>query len=185
MAVVENILQSPYLCVGRGIAMGVWLTILALILLLGFGTAVVVCISAIKKKEDIIIASRIHHKLKIYEVIYANLGLVLFGVLLYYHWYVFVPADLAFVLFIVLSTRIGSGITNEGALVGTTFIDWEFMKSYKLVDDENDSNIVTLKIRANRKQYVLVCNRKDREKIKEIFNKNRVKVTATVDTVDS
>lgn len=165
--------------------MGIWLGILAFILLLGFGTAVLVCVSAIRRKEDIIIASRLHHRLKVYEVIYANLGLVVFGVLLYFHWYAFIPADLAFVLFIILSTRIGSGITNEGVIIGTAFIEWEFMKSYKLVDEEEDSNIIILKIRANRKQYVLVCDRKDQDKIREIFAKNHVKVTATVDTVAS
>ena len=160
--------------------MDVWISVLAFVLFLGFGTAVIVCISAIKRKSQIIIESRIHHKLNSSEVIYANLGLVLLAVLLYIHYFVFVPAVCAFVLFIVLSTRVQSGITEQGAIIGTTFLEWEFMKSYKLVNDETDSNVVVLKIRANRKQYVLVCNRQDREKIREIFTKNRVKVTETI-----
>lgn len=160
--------------------MDVWISVLAFVLFLGFGTAVIVCIGAIRRKSQIIIESRIHHKLNSSEVIYANLGLVLLAVLLYIHYFVFVPAVGAFVLFIVLSTRVQSGITEQGAIVGTTFLEWEFMKSYKLVNDESDSNIVVLKIRANRKQYVLVCNRQDREKIREIFTKNRVKVTETI-----
>ena len=160
--------------------MDVWISVLAFVLFLGFGTAVIVCIGAIKRKSQIIIESRIHHKLNSSEVIYANLGLVLLAVLLYIHYFVFVPAVCAFVLFIVLSTRVQSGITEQGAIIGTTFLEWEFMKSYKLVNDETDSNVVVLKIRANRKQYVLVCNRQDREKIREIFTKNRVKVTETI-----
>ncbi len=157
--------------------MDVWIGVLGFVLFLGFATAVMVCIAAIKKQSGIIIKSRLHHKLNNSEVIYANLGLVLLAVLLYLHFYVFVPAILAFVLFVILTTRIQSGLTDEGALVGTTFLEWEFMRSYKLVDDANDSNVIILKIRANRKQYVLVCDRRDRHEVAELMNKNHVKTT--------
>lgn len=157
--------------------MDVWIGVLGFVLFLGFATAVMVCISAIKKQSGIIIKSRLHHKLNNSEVIYANLGLVLLAVLLYLHFYVFVPAILAFVLFVILTTRIQSGLTDEGALVGTTFLEWEFMKGYKFVDDANDSNVIILKIRANRKQYVLVCNRRDRHEVAELMDKNHVKTT--------
>lgn len=160
--------------------MDVWIGVLAFVLFLGFGTAVLVCIAAIKRQSGIVIKSRIHHKINSVEVIYANVGLIVFTVLIYFHYYSFVPAVLAFVVFIVLSTRIDSGLTEEGAIVGTTFLEWEFMKGYKLVDEETDSNIVILKIRANRKQYVLVCDRRDRKKIREIFEKNDVKVIETI-----
>ncbi len=169
--------------------MDVWIGVLGFVLFLGFFTAVVVCINAIKRQSGIIIASRLHHKLNNSEVIYANAGLVVLAVLLYFRYYVFVPAVFLFVLFIVLSTRIQSGITDQGAVVGTTFIEWEFMKGFKLVNEPGDSNIIILKIRANRKQYVLVCDRKDRNKINEIFLKNHVKPTEVmplerVDEVD-
>ena len=118
--------------------------------------------------------SRIKRKLNISEVVYANLGLVVFAVLMYFHYFVFIPAVLCFVTFIVLTTQIQSGLTGEGAVVGTTFIDWEFMDGYKLVDDEEDSNIIILKIRANRKQYVLVCDRRDKNNIKDIMEENYV-----------
>lgn len=157
--------------------MDVWIGVLGLVLFLGFFTALMVCISAIKKQSGILVSSRLHHKDNKAEVIYANIGLVILVVLLYFEYYVFVPAILMFVLFVVLSTRIKSGLTAEGAIVGTTFIDWEFMKSYKLTDDETNSNIIILKIRANRKQYVLVCDRKDRFSIRDIFEKNHVKET--------
>ncbi len=157
--------------------MDVWIGVLGFVLFLGFGTAVKVCISTIERQSGIIIKSRIKHKINNSEVIYANLGLVVLAVLLYLHYYVFVPALLAFVLFIVLSTRIKSGITKEGAIVGTAFIEWEFMKGYKLVDDPEDSNIVILKIRANRKQYVLICDRRDRHEIRKIFDEKKIKVT--------
>lgn len=157
--------------------MDVWIGVLGFVLFLGFATAVMVCVSSIKKQTGIVIRSRLHHRLNNSEVIYANLGLILFAVLLHFHIYVFVPAVLAFVLFIILSTLIQSGLTMDGAIVGTTFLEWEFMQSYKLVDYEDDSNIVILKVRANRKQYVLVCDRKDRYAIAELMDKNHVRVT--------
>ena len=104
----------------------------------------------------------------------------MFAVLMYFHYFVFAPAVLAFVSFIILSTRIQSGVTEEGALVGTTFIEWEFMKSYKLVDDPSDSNIIILKIRANRRQYIMVCERRDRFEIAKIFDAHDVAVTQTI-----
>lgn len=156
--------------------MDVWIGVLAFVLFLGFGTAVMVCINAIKRQSRILIKSRIKHKLNSAEVIYANLGLILLAVLIYFKYFLFVPAVLAFVLFIVLSTQIQSGLTDEGAVVGTSFIDWEFMDGYKLVNDESDSNIIILKIRANRRQYVLVCDRRDRIEIKKMFTDNQVKV---------
>ena len=65
-------------------------------------------------------------------------------------------------------------------MVGTTFIDWEFMDGYKLVNDEGDINVVILKIRANRRQYVLVCDRKDRKAIDKIFKENYVSQTQVI-----
>lgn len=160
--------------------MDVWIGVLGFVLFLGFGTAVLVCISAIKRQASIIIKSRLHHKTNQSEIVYANLGLVLLVVFAYFHYYVFAPAVIMFVVFIVLTTKIQSGMTDEGALVGTTFIDWEFMDGYKLVDDEEDSNIVILKIRANRRQYVMICERNDRTVIGDLMKKNHVKLTRTV-----
>ena len=94
--------------------MDVWLSVLAFVLFLGFGTGALVCVSAVKKQSGIVIKSRLHHKLNISEVVYANLGLVGLVVLVYFKIYIFVPAVLMFVLFIVLSTRIQSGITEDG-----------------------------------------------------------------------
>lgn len=160
--------------------MDIWLGVLAFVLFLGFGTAVMVCINSIKRQTGIIIKSRIKHRINNAEVIYANLGLIVLAVLMYFKLFLFVPAVLAFVLFIVLSTQIQSGITDDGAVVGTSFIDWEFMDGYKLVDEEDDSNIIILKIRANRRQYVMVCERRDREKIKTIFTDNDVRVIKVI-----
>ena len=167
-------------CHNYGFKMDVWIGVLAFVLFLGFATATVVCIGAIKKKTDIVIESRLHHGVARAEVIYANLGLIAVVVLTIFKIYIFVPAALTFALFIVLSTRIKSGLTAEGAVVGTTFIDWEFMKGYKLVDEEEDSNVIILKIRANRKQYVLVCDRKDKDRIKKTFTDHRVKETEVI-----
>lgn len=160
--------------------MDVWINVLGFVFFLGFATASYVCILAIKRQEGIVIKSRLHHRVNKSEVIYANAGLVVFAVLMYFHYFVFAPAVLAFVSFIILSTRIQSGVTEEGALVGTTFIEWEFMKSYKLVDDPSDSNIIILKIRANRRQYIMVCERRDRFEIAKIFDAHDVAVTQTI-----
>ena len=149
--------------------------VLAFVLFLGFGSGVLVCISAVKRQAGIIIKSRLHHKLNNSEVIYANLGLVGLVVLVYFKIYIFVPAVLMFVLFVVLSTRIQSGITRDGVLVGTTFIEWEFMRSFLLENQGEDSNVIVLKIRANRKTYILVCNREDRFTIDEIFQRHNVR----------
>lgn len=162
--------------------MDVWVGVLAFVLFLGFGTAVMVCINAIKRQTGIIIKSRIKHKINSAEVIYANLGLVVLAVLVYFKLFLFVPAVFAFVLFIVLSTQIQSGLTAEGAVVGTSFIDWEFMDGYKFVNYENDSNVIILKIRANRRQYVLVCDRRDRVEIKKMLTDNGVKVIQVMKT---
>jgi len=165
--------------------MDVWIGVLGFVLFLGFLTAVRVCIAAIKRQSGIIIKSRIRHKVNNSEIICANVGLIVLAVLMHLHHYVFVPAVFMFVLFIVLSTRIKSGITDEGAIVGTTFIEWEFMKGYKLVDEQEDSNVIILKIRANRKQYVLVCDRKDRHEIKRLFDEKHIKVTEVLNkTID-
>lgn len=157
--------------------MGVWITILGIILFLGFATATFVCYQAIEKQSEIVIHSRLHHKVNCTEVICTNLGLVLFGILLYIKYYTFVPAVLMFVVFILASTRIKSGVTEDGAMVGTTYLEWDEMDSYKLVNEPGDSNIIILKIRAHRKQYVLVCDRKDRIEIANLFRENGVKVT--------
>ncbi len=155
--------------------MDVWLLVLAFVLFLGFGTGVIVCISAIKRQSGIIIKSRLHHKLNISEVVYANVGLAGLVVLVYLEIYSFVPAVLMFVMFIVLSTRIQSGITEEGALVGTSFIEWEFMQSYLLENRGEDSNVIVLKIRANRRTYILVCDRADRFAIADLFRDHKIR----------
>lgn len=163
--------------------MDVWLSVLAFVLFLGFGTGVLVCVAAIKKQAGIIVKSRLHQKVNSLEVVYANLGLVGVAVLVFFHLYTFVPSLLAFVVFVVLSTRIQSGITEEGVLVGSTFIDWEFVKSFTLENQGEDSNVIVLKIRANRKTYILVCDRADRFAIRELFDRNGVReIEPVIDT---
>lgn len=160
--------------------MDVWIGVLGFVLFLGFFIAILVCISAMKRKSEIIIKSRLHHKLGMNEIVYANIGMVLLVVSVAFKFYTFVPGLLAFVGFVVLTTRVQSGLTEDGAIIGTVFVEWEYMKGYKLINDEDDSNIIILKIRANRKQYVLVCDRGDRHKITELMKENNVKVTQTL-----
>lgn len=163
--------------------MDVWISVLAFVLFLGFITAFIVCVGTVKRQTGIIVKSRIRRKTGNTEVIYANIALIVFVVLVYLKLYTFVPAVLAFVAFIIASTRVKSGITDEGVIVGTAFLEWEDMKSYKLVNEKDDSNVIILKIRANRKQYVLVCDRRDRVKITEIFDSKKVAHTRTIDSM--
>jgi hypothetical protein len=157
--------------------MDVWIGVLGFVLFLGFAIAVISCVNAIKRSTGIVIKSRLHQSFGSREVVYANLGLVAAVVLLVFRLYTFVPGVLMFVLFVVLSTRIKSGLTEEGAVIGTDFLEWEQMDSYKLVNDEADSNVIILKIRANHKQYVLVCDREDRFEIAKIMRENYVRIT--------
>jgi hypothetical protein len=157
--------------------MDIWIGVLGFVLFLGFTVAVIVCVKAIKRSEDIKIKSRLHQSFGTREVVYANLGLVAVVVLLVFHLYTFVPGAFMFALFVVLSTHIKSGLTDEGAIIGTVFLEWDQMESYKLVNDETDSNIIILKIRANHKQYVLVCNREDRYRIADTMRTNYVRIT--------
>ena len=160
--------------------MDVWISVLSFILFLAYAISTMLCISAIRRKSEIVIASRIHHKVTGYEIIIANLCLIGAVVMVAFHYYTFMPAVICIVLDIILQTKIESGLTEEGALIDTSFIEWEFMKSYKLVYDPEDDSTITLKIRANRKQYVLICDREDKKEIEKIFNGNKVKVTETI-----
>ena len=157
--------------------MEVWLNVLAFVLFLGFFTAFVMAVKAVGRKNDIRIKSRLKKSSGVSEVIYANLGLIGMCVLVVFKLYAFVPAVLMFVLFIICSTRIESGIADYGALVGTAVIEWEFMKGYKFTEEGADSNIIILKIRANRKQYVLICNREDKDSIIDVFKKQHIRET--------
>ena len=163
--------------------MDVWIGVLAFVLFLGFITAFFVCVGTVKRQSGIIVKSRIRRKTGNTEIIYANVALVILVVLVYFKLYTFVPAVLAFVAFIIASNRVKCGITDEGAIVGTAFLEWEDMKSYKLVNEKDDSNVIILKIRANRKQYVLVCDRRDKGKIKEIFDNKGIEHTRTIDSM--
>ncbi len=163
--------------------MDVWISVLAFVLFLGFITAFFVCVGTVKRQTGIIVKSRIRRKTGNTEVVYANIALIGLVVLVYFKLYTFVPAVLAFVAFIIASTRVKSGITDEGVIVGTAFLEWEDMKSYKLVNEKDDSNVIILKIRANRKQYVLVCDRRDRVRITEILDSKKVAHTRTIDSM--
>ena len=44
-------------------------------------------------------------------------------------------------------------------------------------------SLIILKIRANRKQYVLVCDRRDKGNIREIFDNKGVAHTRTIDSM--
>lgn len=154
-----------------------WLNVLAVVLILGFAVASMVCISGIANKKGMIIESRTHKRLSAAEVLYANLGLVALAVLLHFQIYNFSVVVAVFVAFILLSTKLSSGLSLEGAVIGAHLIAWDDMVSYKFTDNPDDSNIILVKIKAEHRQYVLVFDRSRREDIQKIFEEKNIAIT--------
>ena len=77
----------------------------------------------------------------------------------------------------MITTRIRSGLSEEGMFVGLTFIDWEHIEGYKFVNDS--INTIKVKLRANRRQYIIEC---EKEKKADVENLVRGKLKEIIDT---
>ncbi len=145
----------------------VWLDAAAIILFLGFGMAALIAFSTIDKQKEITINSRYGRQTGPLEILYVNIALLLVGVTLYQNHYRFLPALCVFVLLIIFNSRMRSGIAPIGVFIGTTYLDWNKIQSYKIVNDE----ISTIQVRvfANKKQYVLRCAKEQRAQIESYF----------------
>lgn len=144
-----------------------WLNVLSIILFLGFGTAAMIAFSTIDKQKEITISSRYGRQTGPLEIVYVNAALLLAAFMLYSHSYRFMPAIVVFVLLIFFNSRMQSGIAPTGVFIGTTYLDWSKIKAYKLVNDE--IRTIQIRVYANKKQYVLRCNKEDREQAEVYF----------------
>ncbi|MDE7366480.1 MAG: hypothetical protein K2N24_03895, partial [Lachnospiraceae bacterium] len=73
---------------------------------------------------------------------------------------------LMYIFFIVITTRIRSGLSEEGMFVGLTFIDWEHIEGYKFVND--NINTIKVKLRANKRQYIIECEKEQKAEVEEL-----------------
>lgn len=151
-----------------------WLNGFAIILFLGFFMAALIAFSTIDKQKEITVESRYGRQIGTLEIVYVNVALLLVAVMLYFHSYRFLPALAAFVLLIFFNSRIQSGVAPLGIFVGTTFLRWEEMENYHIVNDEIST--IEVQVYANRKRYALRCSKKDRRQIEQYFAENGVKI---------
>lgn len=150
-----------------------WLNGLAIILFLGFFMAALIAFSTIDKQKEITIQSRYGRQVGTLEILYVNVALLLVAVMLYFHNYRFLPALIVFVLLIFFNSRMQSGVAPAGIFVGTTFLEWEEMEGYRIVNDEIST--IEVRVYANQKRYVLRCSKEDRKQIEQYFTENGVK----------
>lgn len=129
------------------------LNALAIILFLGFGTGSVIAFSTIDKQKEITIESRYGRQTGPLEILYVNVSLVCIAVMLYRSSYRFLPALLTFVFLIFLNSRMRSGLAPIGVFIGTTYLEWNKIGAYRIINDEIST--IQIRIMANRKQYVL------------------------------
>lgn len=148
------------------------LNALAIILFLGFGMAIAIVFSMIDKQKEITVFSRYGRNTEPLDILYVNIGLVLVAVMIIFHNYRFLPALAAFMVWIMLNSRIRSGIAPVGIFIGTTFLDWKSIVGYRIVNDE----ISTIKvlIYSAEKCYVIRCDKSQRVEVESYFAQNGI-----------
>lgn len=145
----------------------IWLNALSIILFLGFAMAAMIAFSTIDKQKEITISSRYGRQTGPLEIVYVNVALLLAAFMLYTHNYRFLPALAAFILLIFFNSRMQSGIAPIGVFIGTTYLDWGKIEGYKIVNDEIST--VQVRVYANKKQYVLRCDKEKRKEVDAYF----------------
>lgn len=146
--------------------------ILAIVLFLGFSTAALIAFTTIDKQKEIVIASRYGRQTSTLEIIYVNVALVLVALMILRHSFRFMPALVVFVLFIVLNSRIQSGITPDGIYIGPIWLEWKDMGSYRIVNDEIST--IEIRVYAKGKKYALRCDKEQRHKVEDLFREHEV-----------
>ena len=145
----------------------VWLDAAAIVLFLGFGMAALIAFSTIDKQKEITISSRYGRQTGPLEIVYVNVALLLIALILYQNNYRFLPALCVFVLLIIFNSRMQSGIAPIGVFIGTTYLEWGRIESYKIINDELST--VQIRVYANKKQYVLRCAKEQRAQAESYF----------------
>ena len=145
----------------------IWLNALSIILFLGFVTADMIAFSTIDKQNEITVSSRYGRQTGPLEIVYVNVALLMVAFMLYTHSYRFLPALLAFILLIIFNSRMRSGIAPIGVFIGTAYLEWGKIEAYKIVNDEIST--VQIRVYANKKQYVLRCDKEQRTQVDAYF----------------
>ena len=138
-------------------------------LTLGFGTIGIISCVVLHRQKSIIVESRLGKSSSVSEIINVNVALVGLAMSVWFHYYIFVPPLLMYIFFIVITTRIRSGLSEEGMFVGLTFIDWEHIEGYKFVND--NINTIKVKLRANKRQYIIECDKEQKNELEELVRK--------------
>lgn len=138
-------------------------------LTLGFGTIGIIGCVVLHRQKSIIVESRLGKSSSVSEIINVNVALVGIAMSVWFHYYIFVPPLLMYIFFIVITTRIRSGLSEEGMFVGLTFIDWEHIEGYKFVND--NINTIKVKLRANKRQYIIECDKEQKNELEELVRK--------------
>ncbi|MBR1568393.1 MAG: hypothetical protein IJ648_05460 [Lachnospiraceae bacterium] len=146
-------------------------------LTLAFATIGIISCIVLHRQKKIIVESRLGKSSSVSEIINVNVALIGVAMSVWFQYYVFIPPLLMYIFFIVITTRIRSGLSEEGMFVGLTFIDWEHIEGYKFVNDS--INTIKVKLRANRRQYIIECEKEQkaevealvRSKLKEIVER--------------
>ena len=138
-------------------------------LTLGFGTIGIISCVVLHRQKSIIVESRLGKSSSVSEIINVNVALVGIAMSVWFRYYIFVPPLLMYIFFIVITTRIRSGLSEEGMFVGLTFIEWEHIEGYKFVND--NINTIKVKLRANKRQYIIECDKEQKNELEELVRK--------------
>lgn len=147
---------------------------LAIILFLGFGIGCVVAFSILDKQKDIIIPSRYGRQTDPLEIIYVNVALLMVAFMLFEKSYRFLPALIVFVLLIFFNSRMSSGISPIGVFVGSTFLEWDKLIGYRIINDQIST--VQIRVYAGGKQYILRCDKELRRDAEHLFIEHGVEL---------
>lgn len=140
--------------------------VVSAILTLGFATIGIISCVVLHRQKSIIIESRLGRSSSVSEIVNVNVALVGIAMSVWFRYYVFVPPLLMYIFFIVITTRIRSGLSENGMFVGLTFIDWEHIEGYKFVNDS--INTIKVKLRANRRQYIIECEKEQKAVMEQL-----------------
>ncbi|MBP3507960.1 MAG: hypothetical protein J6K43_16375 [Lachnospiraceae bacterium] len=140
--------------------------VLSAALTLGFGTIGIISCVVLSRQKKIIVESRLGKSSSVSEIINVNIALVGIAMSVWFHYYIFIPPLLMYIFFIVITTRIRSGLSEEGMFVGLTFIDWEHIEGYKFVND--NINTIKVKLRANKRQYIIECDKEQKADVEQL-----------------
>lgn len=143
--------------------------VLSAALTLGFVTIGIISCVVLHRQKSILVESRLGQSSSVSEIINVNVALVGIAMSVWFRYYIFVPPLLMYIFFIVITTRIRSGLSEEGMFVGLTFIDWEHIEGYKFVND--NINTIKVKLRANKRQYIIECEKDRQEEVENLVRK--------------